>query len=379
MTPIISTSSMNNKKAYTAATVFTGTDKLRHHAVLTVDGRIEALVPSIAVPEDFEVKDFGKNATIAPALVDLQLYGANNRLLAVYPDAQTVSDIVQYSRNGGAVWCMPTVATNTYDVMFKCIDAIRSYWQQGGQGALGLHVEGPWISMEKRGAHNPNWIFSPTLEQVKELVEYGKDVIKIITLAPEVCTPEIMEYIQLQKIIISAGHSNATYEQAIHTFNTTGVDTVTHLYNAMSPLQHRAPGLVGAVLDHPLVKAAIIPDGHHVDYAAIRIAKSILRDRLFAITDSVTTTTEGYYKHEYAGDKYTSNGILSGSALTMHKAFKNLVVYAGVKVDEALRMCSLYPARVVRYSDEIGMLKSGYPANMIVFDKALNLVETIYL
>jgi N-acetylglucosamine-6-phosphate deacetylase len=370
---------MNNKKAYTAGTVFTGTDKLRNHSVLTVDGRIEAMVPSIAVPEDFDVKDFGKSASISPALVDLQLYGANNRLLAVYPDAQTVGDIVQYCRNGGAAWCMPTVATNTYEVFFKCIDAIRSYWQQGGKGALGLHVEGPWISMEKRGAHNPDWIFSPSLDQVKELVEYGKDVIKIITLAPEVCTPEILEYIQLQKIIVSAGHSNATYEQATHTFNNTGVDTVTHLYNAMSPMQHRAPGLVGAVLDHPLVKAAIIPDGHHVDYAAIRIAKKILNERLFAITDAVTTTTEGYYKHEFAGDKYTANGILSGSSLTMHKAFKNLVVHAGVKVDEALRMCSLYPARVVKYSDQIALLKNGYPANMIVFDKALNLVETICL
>src|SRR5207237_1104987 len=195
------------------------------------------------------------------------------------------------------------------------------------------------ISIERRGAHNPNWIFAPTLEQVRELVERGKDVIKMITLAPEVCTPEILEYIQLQKIIVSAGHSNATYEQAIETFNNTGVATVTHLYNAMSPMQHRAPGLVGAVLDHPLVKAAIIPDGHHVDYAAIRIAKKILGERLFAITDSVTTTTEGYYKHELAGDKYISNNILSGSALTMHKAFKKLVVYAVRKVEEALRMC----------------------------------------
>jgi N-acetylglucosamine-6-phosphate deacetylase len=325
------------------------------------------------------VTDFGEEAIIAPALVDLQLYGANNRLLSVYPDAQTVSDIVEYSRKGGAGWCMPTVATNTYEVIFKCIDAVRSYWQQGGKGALGLHVEGPWISNERRGAHNPDWIFSPTLEQVKELVEYGSGVIKIITLAPEVCTPDILEYIQMQKIVLSAGHSNATYEQATDIFNSTGVDTVTHLYNAMSPLQHRAPGLVGAVLDHPLVKAAIIPDGHHVDYAAIRIAKKMLRERLFAITDAVTATTDGYYQHQFAGDKYTSNGILSGSALTMHKAFKNLVTYAGVKVDEALRMCSLYPARVIRQSDEIVLLKNGYPANMIVMDKNLNLVETICL
>ncbi len=368
---------MSNKTAYTAGTIYTGTDEVRHHAVMCTDGIVESLLPAIAIPKEYETINFGDDASIAPALIDLQLYGANSRLLSVYPDAQTVGNIVTYSKNGGAAWCMPTVATNTYEVIFKCIDAIRDYWSTGGSGALGLHVEGPWISMERRGAHNASWIFSPTMAQVKELVEYGKDVIKIITLAPEVCTPEILEYIQSQNIIVSAGHSNATYEQATDTFNKTGVDTVTHLYNAMSPLQHRAPGLVGAVLDHPLVKAAIIPDGHHVDYAAIRIAKKILGERLFAITDAVTTTTEGHYQHLFEENKYTSNGILSGSAITMHKAFKNLVDYAAIKPVEALRMCSLYPARVIKQSDEIALLKKNYPAKMIVLDGAMNLIKLI--
>jgi N-acetylglucosamine-6-phosphate deacetylase len=272
---------------------------------------------------------------------------------------------------------MPTVATNTYEVIFKCIDAVRDYWKGGSKGALGLHVEGPWISYEQRGAHNPDWIFSPIMEQARELLEYGKGVIKIITLAPEVCSREVIELVQSYNVVISAGHSNATYRQATDVFNNSGIDTVTHLYNAMSPLHHRKPGLVGAVFDHPLVKAAIIPDGYHVDFAAVRIAKKILGERLFAITDAVTTTTEGWYQHQFEGDRYTSNGILSGSALTMHKAVVNLVQQAGLKPEEALRMCSLYPARVIRESDEIALLKKDYPATMIVLDEDLNLVKLI--
>jgi len=368
---------MNRKTAYIAGNIYTGTDQLRHHAVLVEEGKIDALIPAIAVPDGYEKIYFGDEAIIAPALVDLQIYGAYERLLSLYPDAFTVSEIVRYSKAGGVAWCMPTVATNTYEVIFQCIDAVKEYWQGGGKGVLGLHVEGPWISKERKGAHNSDWIFSPTLDQAKELLEYGKGVIKMITLAPEVCSPEVIEEVQCHNIVISAGHSNATYQQATETFNNSGIDTVTHLFNAMSPLHHRNPGLVGAVLDHSLVKAAIIPDGHHVDFAAIRIAKKILEERLFAITDAVTTTTAGAYQHTFEGDRYTSNGILSGSALTMHKAAINLVQHVGLKLPEALKMCSLYPARIIRHSDEIALLKKGYPATMIVLDKDLNLETMI--
>ncbi len=368
---------MNRKKAYIAGNIYTGTDLLRNHAVLVSDGKIEALVPAITISEEYEKMPFGNEAIIAPALIDLQIYGAHNRLLSLYPDAFTVREIVRYCNESGTGWCMPTVATNTYEIIFKCIDAIRDYWKEGGKGALGLHVEGPWISFEQKGAHNADWIFSPTAEQAKELLEYGKGVIKIITLAPEVCSGDVIELIQSYNVIISAGHSNMTYDFATDIFNNSGIDTVTHLYNAMSPLHHRKPGLVGAVFNHPLVRAAIIPDGIHVNFAAVRIAKKMLGDRLFAITDAVTTTTEGWYQHQFEGDHYTSNGILSGSALTMQKAFVNLVQKAGVPIEEALRMCSLYPAHVIMQSDEMALLKKNYPAAMIVLDKDLNLVTTI--
>ena len=360
---------------YKAARVFTGYEMLHNHAVAISNGVIESVFPAAELSGTADVADLG-DAILAPAYIDIQLYGAYGRLLSVYPDAATVKAIVDYCTAGGATHCIPTVATNTYETIFQCIDAIKSYWQQGGKGALGLHVEGPWINPAKRGAHREEWIFSPTVEQAKELLEYGKDVIKIITIAPECCSQEVTNLIQSYNIVVSAGHTNATYEQATDAFDK-GIHTATHLYNAMSGLQHRAPGMVGAIFNHSAVRCSLVPDGHHVDFAAIRIAKKIMGERLFAITDAVTETTEGYYKHTLETDKYTSNGILSGSALTMHKCFTNFVQYCGIDAEEALRMCSLYPATVMHLEQGLGAIKENHKADFVVINNDLELVKVI--
>lgn len=364
-----------NSAVYTAAEIFTGKEILRNHAVVVTGGVITALAPANEFESTSEIKEY-KDALIAPALIDLQLYGAHKRLLATYPDAETVNAIYEYSKAGGASHCMPTVATNTYETIFKSIDAIKYYWNKGGKGVLGLHVEGPWISKEKRGAHNEEWIFVPTAQKVRELLDYGKGVIRIITLAPEICDREIVELVHSYDVVVSAGHSNATYYQATDAF-TNGIRTATHLYNAMSALQHREPGMVGAIFDHRSVHCSIVPDGYHVNFPAIRIAKKIMGERLFAITDAVTETQEGFYKHTLDGDKYTANGILSGSALTMNKCAKNFFEHCDIDRPEALRMCSLYPARVIKKDDELGMIEKGRRANMVVLDKEFNVVDVI--
>jgi N-acetylglucosamine-6-phosphate deacetylase len=281
----------------------------------------------------------------------------------------------EFFREGTCLF-LPTLATNTIDVFKKGIDAVRAYWKKGGKGVYGLHLEGPWLNEIKKGAHVKEWIHSPTIEEIKNLLEYGNDVIKMITIAPEVCSDEVIELLLSHHIILSAGHSNATYVEAIDGFNK-GISAVTHLYNAMSPLQHRQPGLVGATFNHQKIKASIIPDGYHVDFAAISIAKKIMGERLFAITDAVTETNTGPYQHQLAGDKYECNGVLSGSALSMHKAFKNLVEYSGIDVEEALRMCSLYPAQLLGCDDQYGKIVPQVAGQFLILNKQLNLVEVI--
>lgn len=360
-------------EAYIADQVFTGNEWLNNYAVIVDGGIIKAILPVKDIPPAIDAQHF-KQRILAPAFIDLQIYGAYEKLFAVYPDINSLHLINKYSNSGGAAFCMPTVATNRPEVFFKCIDAIKLYWQQGGEGILGLHAEGPWINKEKRGAHIESLIHSPSLKEVEELLDYGKGVIKIITLAPEVCSKEVIDLIKLRGIKIFAGHSNATYQEAVNSFED-GVTAVTHLYNAMSPLQHRSPGLVGATFDHTRIMASIIADGYHVDYAAISIAKKIMQQRLFAITDAVTATTEGYYQHQPDGDKYTADNILSGSALTMYKALQNLVKHVGIETGEALRMCSLYPAQVMQMDDRFGKIAEGYHAKMVLLPRSLDGTE----
>src|SRR6476619_8489979 len=154
---------MNKKNIYKAGKIFNGNETLPEYAVIVNDGAIESVIPASSVHEDAETIDFG-DALIAPAFIDLQLYGAHGRLLAVYPDEVTVAAIYNYCLSGGAAYCMPTVATHPYNIVFSCVDAIKSYWARNGKSVLGLHVEGPWINVAKRGAHNEEWIFSPTVE-----------------------------------------------------------------------------------------------------------------------------------------------------------------------------------------------------------------------
>lgn len=362
---------MQMPKLYLAKQLFTGHECLMNHAVQVEDGKVIAILPSEGLPANAgPIYDI-----IAPAFLDIQIYGADAKLLAVYPEKDALYRLYEYCSKGGAPNFIATVATNETKVFHQCIDAIRAYWADGGKGCLGLHVEGPWLNPSKKGAHIESFIHSPSEQEVLDLLEYGKGVIKIITVAPEILAPGIVALIQAAGVTVSAGHSNASYEEATKAFDE-GIGTVTHLFNAMSPLQHRAPGLVGAVFNHPTVLSSMVPDGYHVDFAALKIAWKQMGSRLFAITDAVAETNSGPYPHHLVGDKYESNGILSGSALTMVKCLQNLVEKVGVPLEDALRMVSTTPAKAIG-DEQLGIIENGLPANLVCLNQALQVEAVI--
>jgi N-acetylglucosamine-6-phosphate deacetylase len=363
-------------KAIYNARIFDGQQIRDGMAVTFREGRIVDLLPETGIPPGVEKVDL-QGKYMAPALIDLQIYGAGDRLFSQKTDADTLAATYGYCLAGGATQFMITLATNTMEVFHKGIQAVRDYWHQGGRGLMGLHLEGPYINPEKRGAHLRELVKTATVAEIRELLDLGKGVIKIMTLAPECCSPECITLLQENGVLVSAGHSNATYAEASRAF-AAGINVCTHLFNAMSPLQHRSPGLVGAILDHPAVMSSIVPDGIHVDYAAARIAKRLLQDRLFIITDAVARNSEGIYRHELRGDRYTlPDGTLSGSALTMLQGVRNCVEHLQVPLEEALRMASLYPARAMGKAFERGKILPGYLAELIAFDENFQSLEII--
>jgi N-acetylglucosamine-6-phosphate deacetylase len=354
--------------AYFNGRIFNGERFLTNACILTDNHTIIGIVADNKIPSHAQSIDLQGNI-MAPAFIDLQIYGGNGALFGEFPTVEALAATYQYCLAGGAAHFMPTVATHAEKVMFQAIDAVRCYQKQGGKGVLGLHLEGPFINMKKRGAHLKAFVQEyPSVETVENLLKYGGGVIKMMTLAPEVVSDAVIALLQKQQVTLSIGHTNATFAAAKAAFSK-GISVATHLFNAMSPFQHRAMGVVGAIYDDSNICTSIVADGYHVDFQAIRISKTILKERLFLITDAVTENLKGHYNHRLDGDKYViSDGTLSGSALTMLKAVRNCVEKVGISLEESLRMASLYPARVLDLQHQFGRIEVGFSADFVVFN-----------
>jgi N-acetylglucosamine-6-phosphate deacetylase len=362
--------------ALIAREIFTGHDIHTGRAVLVKDGKIVDIVAAADVPADYRVRQL-PGYMLAPAFMDLQIYGGNGLVFSTELTTESLDAVYEYCLQGGCTRFLITMATNSIEKFLHGIEVVRNYQNGGGKGLLGIHLEGPYINPEKKGAHIEKFIKKPTLEEINLLIEKGRGVIKMITLAPEQCDKSIIDLLLKNKIVVSAGHSNASYEQAINGFYQ-GIQTATHLFNAMSPLQSRQPGLVGAIYDHNDVRSSVVCDGIHVDFAAVRISKKILGDRLFFITDAIAEVLYGEYIHVLKGDRYTlPDGTLSGSALTMLQAVKNGVEKVGIPLPEALRMAALYPATLLGLQDRWGVIQPGATADMVLLDEQLNLLEVL--
>jgi N-acetylglucosamine-6-phosphate deacetylase len=362
--------------AFVAKEIFDGHDISTGKAVLVNEDKIIDIVSFSEIPATYRIQHIN-GYLLAPAFIDLQLYGGNGKLFSTELTTESLEATYESCLQGGCSQFMITMATNSIEKFLLGIEVVRDYWTIGGKGLLGLHLEGPYINPAKKGAHIEKYIKIPTVDEVKMLLQKGDGVIKMMTLAPEQCDETIIDILLQQDIIVSAGHSNATYEEAIDGFYQ-GIPVATHLFNAMSPLQGREPGMVGAIYDNTDVMCSIVCDGVHVDFASVRVSKKIMEERLFFITDAVTEVSHGEYQHVFKEDRYVlPNGTLSGSSLSMMQCVKNGVEKVGIPLPEALRMASLYPARVLQAEDKMGCLKAGANADFVVLDELLNLKQLI--
>jgi N-acetylglucosamine-6-phosphate deacetylase len=315
--------------------------------------------------------------TIIPGFIDLQIYGAAGKLFSAEPSVENIQTIEDQLLREGTTGFLICLATNTPEVFNECISVIKAY-SKSARNCLGLHLEGPFINPEKRGAHVKEYIRKASLDEIKALLDFGEGTIKMMTLAPELQDDDVINYLLDNGVVVSLGHSNATFEQATKAYNQ-GIQTTTHLFNAMSPIQHRAPGIPTAVFNHPRAMASVIADGLHVDFEVVKMAAKIMRERLFIITDAVTECSSGPYQHHATNGKFVMpDGTLSGSAMTMLQSVKNCVAHCDVSLADAINMASYYPAKLIKREDEIGQLKVGAQANFVVLNKELELAQVFF-
>jgi N-acetylglucosamine-6-phosphate deacetylase len=355
------------------ATFFTGSEMISDKALLISGGRFTGFSDFSSLPPDVKTIDC-RGFMVAPGHIDLQIAGGGGYLFSSNTSPEALEAITAAILSSGTTGFLLALPTNTDEVISSAFKTVR---ENPHPAILGLHLEGPYISNAKRGAHVRELIRRPTVSGINALLKEADGLIKMMTVAPEVCTPEIISILRDNGVTVAAGHSNATFTEASDGF-AHGIETTTHLFNAMSPLHHRDPGLPGAVFNSDKACASIIADGIHVDFSVLTMAKKIMKERLFLISDAVEENDHGAYQHVRQNDRYTlPDGTLSGSKLTMHAAVKNCITHAGISAEEALRMASLYPAQLIKATDR-GVIYPGARADLIVMDKDLELKGMFY-
>lgn len=367
--------------------IYTGHDILDDHAVVISNGVIKRICAAAELPDGIEVHDL-EGAILAPGFIDVQLNGCGGVQFNDSFDAVSVEtlDIMQKANlKSGCTSYLPTLITCSDELMQHGVDVMRRYLSKPERKhqALGLHLEGPYISPIKKGTHNPDFIRKPDPMMIDYLCD-NADVITKVTLAPEQVDARYIYQLKEAGIVVSAGHSNSSYTQARAGF-AAGVSFSTHLYNAMPYITGREPGLIGAIFDTPEVYTGVIADGHHVAWSNIRSAKRLKGDKLVLVTDATAAAGSNIDHFTFAGKTIyyrdgmclDENGTLSGSALTMIEAVANCVNHIGIPLDEALRMATLYPARAIGVDQQLGSLVVGKVANICVFDSEFNITYSI--
>ena len=362
--------------------IYTGSDVLTDHAVIIDNDQIQSVVPATQLPEGIEVEDLD-GANLSPGFIDLQLNGCGGVMLNDEITPETMQIMHEANLKSGCTSFLPTLITSSDEDMRASIAAAREYHNKYQNQSLGLHLEGPYLNVAKKGIHSVDFI-RPSDDGMIDLICANADIIAKVTLAPEQNAPEHISRLKAAGIVVSIGHTNATYAEARQGFEA-GITFATHLFNAMTPMVGREPGVGGAIYDTPEVYAGIIADGFHVDYANIRIAHKIKGEKLVLVTDATAPAGANIDHFIFVGKKVyyrdgkcvDENGTLGGSALTMIEAVQNTVEHAGIALDEALRMATLSPATAIGVEDRLGRVRKGMVANLIVFDRDFNVKATV--
>jgi N-acetylglucosamine-6-phosphate deacetylase len=369
--------------ALTNCTIYTGDREFSDRALLIKGNQILDLVAVADLNPTFPMIDLA-GAQVAPGFIDMQLNGCGGVMFNDAITAATLDIMHQTNLKSGTTSYLPTLITCPDADMLAAIELVTAYRQHHPYSVLGLHLEGPYLNPNRKGIHNEAQIRPPDRTLLEAIAAAGKEVVKLVTLAPEKVEAAEIKRLADQGIIVAAGHTDATYEEAIAGFEA-GVQMATHLFNAMSPWQSRSPGMVGAVLNCETVYAGIIADGQHAHFASVQLAQKLKQDKLILVTDATPPVgtqldaffiggQEVFYRE---GKCVSADGTLGGSALTMIEAVAHCVSRLDLPLPEVLRMASTYPAVLMGLDRQLGRIAPGYIANLVVFDRQFQVIAAV--
>ena len=351
--------------------------------VMLHESRIEALVArDDASVRDARVEDLA-GLFLVPGFIDTQVNGGGGVLFNDEPDGASIRAIGAAHRRFGTTGFLPTLISDDLDVIARAIAAVQAAIAAGVPGVLGIHIEGPFLNRARRGVHDARHLRKLDGSVVPLLCSLNAGR-TLVTLAPEMTTPDVISELTAHGVIVSAGHTNATYAQATRAI-AHGLRGFTHLFNAMSPLAPREPGVVGAALDDSTTWCGIIVDGHHVDPVTLRLAMRCKRhDRFVLVTDAMPAVgsdadsfvLQGKTIRVVDGVCRDEQGTLAGTALDMAAAIRNSVSMLGLELTEAVRMASEYPADFLGLGHELGRIAPGHRANLALIDDRLHVHRT---
>ena len=350
--------------------------------VLVRDGRIEAISGAREIVGADRTVDLD-GELLVPGFIDTQVNGGGGVLFNDDPSVESIAAIGKAHRRFGTTGFLPTLISDDLHVVEQAIHAVREAIARGVPGVLGIHIEGPFLNNERRGVHDASKLRVLDEDAIR-LLSTPHGGVTMVTLAPERTTRAIIRALTQAGVILSAGHTNATYDELQPALEA-GVRGFTHLFNAMSQLGNREPGAVGAALANPDCWAGLIVDGYHVHAEVLKIALRAKRlDRFMLVSDAMPSVGADVTEFQIQGRQITvdgdrivdDEGRLAGAHLDMASAVRNTVSQLGVPLADALRMASTYPAEFLRLEGRMGRIAPGHRADLVLIDEELNVLRS---
>lgn len=350
-------------------------------AVIIDGGRIASVVPEDEVPVGAELHDL-RGQKLLPGFIDTQVNGGGDRLFNDDPSVEAIAAIGRAHRRFGTTGFLPTLISDDAGKIAAALDAARMAIATGVPGVLGVHIEGPFLNPAKKGIHDASKLRPISNSDIK-LLARGSGGKTLVTLAPEAVPADAIRRLSSSGVILCAGHTQANADQVFEALRN-GLRGFTHLFNAMSQLGAREPGVVGAALYDENSWCGIIVDGHHVDSRVLKIAMRATPHRRFMLVTDAMPSVGGRKSFILNGEQITAargkcvnaQGTLAGSDLDMASAVRNAVATLGLDLPSAATMASGNPAAFLGLDHELGRIASGYRANLVLVDEAIHVVDS---